>query len=136
MAGPPRPMGENARVDFADSPLEPELAARLRVAGRAPDGRALVTAVTQDAETGRVLMVAWMDGEALHRTLSTGVATYYSRSRREIWVKGATSGATQAVVSAELDCDGDAVLLRVVPAGPACHTGLTSCFDTLALEVR
>jgi phosphoribosyl-AMP cyclohydrolase len=78
-------------------------------------------------------MVAWMDAEALARTLATRVATYYSRSRQELWVKGATSGATQAVLGVELDCDGDAVLLRVRPAGPACHTGLESCFDTLEI---
>jgi phosphoribosyl-AMP cyclohydrolase len=122
-------------VEFTDSDLEPALAGRLRAAGHAPDGRPLVTAVAQDADTGRVLMVAWMDARALAQTLATRVATYYSRSRQELWVKGATSGNTQAVVSAALDCDGDAVLLRVRPAGPACHTGLTSCFDTLDLDL-
>jgi phosphoribosyl-AMP cyclohydrolase len=90
-----------------------------------------VTAVVQDADTGRVLMVAWMDGHALARTLATRQATFYSRSRQETWVKGLTSGSTQQVVGVELDCDGDAVLVQVRPAGPACHTGLTSCFDTL-----
>ena len=126
-------MGQNGPVDFADSDLDPDIAALLRAAGAAADGRPLVTAVAQDADSGRVLMVAWMDGEALHRTLTTGQATYYSRSRQEIWVKGATSGATQRVVGVELDCDGDAVLLRVQPEGPACHTGLVSCFDTRTL---
>jgi phosphoribosyl-AMP cyclohydrolase len=126
----------NGPVEFTDSDLDPALAVRLRPAGRAPDGRPLITAVAQDAESGRVLMVAWMDGEALARTLATGHATYYSRSRQELWVKGATSGHTQQVVEAALDCDGDAVLLRVRPAGPACHTGMTSCFDTLTLPVR
>lgn len=120
-------------MDFLDSGLDPDLATRLRPAGTAPDGRALVTAVAQDADTGRVLMVAWMDAEALARTLATRVATYYSRSRQELWVKGATSGATQQVLGVQLDCDGDAVLLRVRPAGPACHTGLASCFDTLEI---
>jgi phosphoribosyl-AMP cyclohydrolase len=120
-----------APVDFSDSMLDPELAARLKVAGRAPDGRALVTAVAQDADSGRVLMVAWMDGQALARTLDTRLATYYSRSRGGLWVKGETSGNVQRVVSVELDCDGDALLLRVRPDGPACHTGLDSCFDTL-----
>jgi phosphoribosyl-AMP cyclohydrolase len=124
-------VGQNDPVDFLDSELDPDLAGRLRPAGTAPDGRALVTAVAQDADTGRVLMVAWMDATALAQTLSTRVATYYSRSRQELWVKGATSGNTQQVLGVELDCDGDAVLLRVRPAGPACHTGLTSCFDTL-----
>jgi phosphoribosyl-AMP cyclohydrolase len=121
----------NVPVDFTDSDLDPDLAGRLRAAGHAPDGRALVTAVAQDADTGRVLMVAWMDAEALDRTLRSGVATYYSRSRQELWVKGATSGNRQHVVDVALDCDGDAVLVRVHPEGPACHTGLASCFDTL-----
>ena len=126
-------MGQNAPVDFLDSDLDPGLAARLRPAGSAPDGRPLVTAVAQDADTGRVLMVAWMDAQALAQTLATGMATYYSRSRQELWVKGATSGATQQVLGVQLDCDGDAVLLRVRPAGPACHSGLESCFDTLEI---
>jgi phosphoribosyl-AMP cyclohydrolase len=127
-------VGQNDPVDFLDSDLDPDLAGRLRPAGTAPDGRALVTAVAQDADTGRVLMVAWMDAQALAQTLATRVATYYSRSRQELWVKGATSGATQAVLGVQLDCDGDAVLLRVRPAGPACHTGLESCFDTLEIS--
>ncbi len=80
-------------------------------------------------------MLAWMDAAALAQTLRTGIATYYSRSRQELWVKGATSGNTQRVLGVELDCDGDAVLLRVIPAGPACHTGLESCFDTLELAL-
>ena len=118
-------------VDFTDSALDPALADRLKAAGHAPDGRPLITAVAQDADSGRVLMVAWMDGDALARTIDSRVATYYSRSRQEQWVKGATSGATQHVVSVALDCDGDAVLVRVRPDGPACHTGAVSCFDTL-----
>lgn len=120
-----------APVDFADSDLDPALSRRLRAAGTAADGRPLITAVAQDADSGRVLMVAWMDAEALARTLATGTATYYSRSRAQLWVKGETSGNTQRVVGVQLDCDGDALLLRVHPAGPACHTGLESCFDTL-----
>ena len=119
-----------APVEFTDPSLDPDLAARLHAAGRAPDGRPLVTAVAQDAESGRVLMVAWMDAAALGATLRTGLATYYSRSRQEQWVKGATSGHVQRVVDLAVDCDGDTVLLRVRPAGPACHTGLVSCFDT------
>ena len=118
-------------VDFTDGGLAPALAARLTPAASAPDGRPLITAIAQDADTGRVLMLAWMDGEALARTIDTRIATYYSRSRQEQWVKGATSGATQHVVSVALDCDGDAVLVRVRPDGPACHTGAVSCFDTL-----
>jgi phosphoribosyl-AMP cyclohydrolase len=123
-------VGQNGPVDFSDAGLDPALADSLRPAGQAPDGRALVTAVAQDVDTGRVLMVAWMDGEALAATLRTRLATYYSRSREQLWVKGATSGNVQHVVAVELDCDGDAVLLRVRPEGPACHTGLTSCFDS------
>lgn len=124
-------VGQNRGVDFDDAGLDPDLAGRLRPASRAPDGRALVTAVAQDADTGRVLMVAWMDASALAHTLATRRATYYSRSRQQQWVKGETSGNTQEVIGVQLDCDGDALLLRVRPAGPACHTGLTSCFDTL-----
>lgn len=124
-------MGQNVAVDFSDVDLAPELASRLRASGTAPDGRPLVTAVAQDEDTGRVLMVAWMDAAALARTLRTKEATYYSRSREEQWVKGATSGNTQHVVRVELDCDGDALLVTVRAAGPACHTGLNSCFDTL-----
>ncbi len=126
-------VGQNVPVDFIDSELAPDLAGRLRPAGTAPDGRPLITAVAQDAATGRVLMVAWMDANALAQTLATRVATYYSRSRQELWVKGATSGNTQHVLGVQLDCDGDAVLLRVHPAGPACHSGLESCFDTLEI---
>jgi len=74
-------------------------------------------------------MLAWMDDEALHRTLSTGRATYWSRSRQEYWVKGATSGHHQYVRSVALDCDGDALLVTVVQIGPACHTGTHSCFS-------
>jgi phosphoribosyl-AMP cyclohydrolase len=74
-------------------------------------------------------MVGWMDDEALHRTLTTGRATYWSRSRQEYWRKGDTSGHIQLVRGVELDCDGDALLLRVEQVGPACHTGARSCFD-------
>jgi phosphoribosyl-AMP cyclohydrolase len=104
--------------------LDPAIAARLK-----RDDAGLVAAVVQEHDTGEVLMMAWMDDDALHRTLSTGMATFWSRSRQEHWVKGATSGNTQRVVDVRLDCDGDAVLLKVDPAGPACHTGAHSCFD-------
>ncbi len=124
-------MGQNGRVNFDESDLDPALARRLRPAGTAADGRPLITAVAQDADTHRVLMVAWMDAEALRRTLVTRRATYYSRSRQQLWVKGESSGHTQQVIGVQLDCDGDALLVRVRPAGPACHTGLTSCFDTV-----
>ncbi|MHA6511741.1 phosphoribosyl-AMP cyclohydrolase [Tessaracoccus sp. Z1128] len=90
----------------------------------------LVPAVAQDAETGEVLMLAWMDAEALRRTLTTGRATYWSRSRQEYWVKGETSGHTQEVVDVALDCDGDTLLLRVHQVGAACHTGNRTCFFT------
>jgi phosphoribosyl-AMP cyclohydrolase len=88
-----------------------------------------VSAIVQQRGTGEVLMVAWMDDEALHRTLTTGRATYWSRSREEYWVKGASSGHTQQVHEVRLDCDGDAVLLIVDQVGAACHTGARTCFD-------
>ena len=104
--------------------LDPTIAARLK---RNADG--LFTAVAQERGTGAVLMVAWMDDEALARTLETRQATYFSRSRGEHWVKGATSGHTQYVHSVRLDCDGDTVLLEVDQVGAACHTGEHTCFD-------
>jgi phosphoribosyl-ATP pyrophosphohydrolase/phosphoribosyl-AMP cyclohydrolase len=94
--------------------------------GRGPDG--LVPAIVQDAETGRVLMLAWTNEDALRRTRETGEAWFWSRSRGELWHKGETSGSTLAVEELRDDCDGDAVLMRVRPAGPACHTGSLSCF--------
>ncbi len=110
------------------SPLDPALAARLK---RTPDaaGRGLVAAVAQQHDTGEVLMLGWMDDEALHRTLTTGRATYWSRSRQEYWVKGETSGHHQRVVEVRLDCDGDTVLVKVDQVGAACHTGALTCFD-------
>ncbi|HET8641344.1 MAG TPA: phosphoribosyl-AMP cyclohydrolase [Pseudonocardiaceae bacterium] len=104
--------------------LATDIAARLR---RNADG--LVCAVAQQRGTGEVLMVAWMNDEALHRTLTTGRATYFSRSRGELWVKGETSGNVQHVHEVRLDCDGDAVLVIVDQTGPACHTGEHTCFD-------
>ncbi|HTO24643.1 MAG TPA: bifunctional phosphoribosyl-AMP cyclohydrolase/phosphoribosyl-ATP diphosphatase HisIE [Gaiellaceae bacterium] len=88
----------------------------------------LRAAIVQDATDGRVLMLAWMDDEALRRTRETGEAWFWSRSRQELWHKGETSGNTLAVEEIRDDCDGDAILLRVRPAGPACHTGSRSCF--------
>ena len=85
-------------------------------------------AVAQDAESGEVLMLAWMNRESLALTLETRRATYWSRSRRELWVKGLTSGHFQTVVEVRADCDADAILLRVEQTGPACHTGVRSCF--------
>ena len=85
-------------------------------------------AIVQDAEDGRVLMLAWMDDEALERTRQTGEAWFWSRSREQLWRKGETSGNVLYVDEIRDDCDGDALLLRVRPSGPACHTGSTSCF--------
>ena len=104
--------------------LDPKIADRLK---RNADG--LVCAVAQQRGTGEVLMVAWMNDEALALTLSTKRATYYSRSRDTLWVKGETSGHTQQVHEVRLDCDGDTLLLIVDQKGPACHTGTKTCFD-------
>ncbi|QGH69178.1 phosphoribosyl-AMP cyclohydrolase [Pseudactinotalea sp. HY158] len=105
-------------------PLDPEISQRLR-----RDAAGLVCAVIQDDETDAVLMVGWMDDEALHRTLTEGRVTFWSRSRGEYWRKGDTSGHVQWVRSAALDCDGDAVLVRVIQVGAACHTGARTCFE-------
>jgi len=107
-----------------DTGLDPAVAGRLK---RNADG--LVAAIVQQHDTHEVLMLGWMDDEALHRTLSTGRGTYWSRSRQEYWVKGETSGHTQRVVEVRLDCDGDTVLVKVDQTGPACHTGADTCFD-------
>jgi phosphoribosyl-ATP pyrophosphohydrolase/phosphoribosyl-AMP cyclohydrolase len=94
------------------------------------DGNGLVPVVAQDVATGDVLTLAYASREAVELTLASGEANYYSRSRSELWRKGATSGNTQRVVEVRLDCDGDALLYRVEPRGPACHTGEKSCFFT------
>ncbi|MTE13914.1 phosphoribosyl-AMP cyclohydrolase [Nocardia aurantiaca] len=107
------------------SSLDPAIAARLE---RNADG--LFAAIAQEKSTGDVLMMAWMDDEALARTLETRKGTYYSRSRQQYWVKGETSGHTQYVHEVRLDCDGDTVLLIVDQEGAACHTGTHTCFDT------
>ncbi|MDP9411549.1 MAG: bifunctional phosphoribosyl-AMP cyclohydrolase/phosphoribosyl-ATP diphosphatase HisIE [Actinomycetota bacterium] len=91
----------------------------------------LVPVVAQDAATGEVLTLAYANREAVEKTLSSGEAHYYSRSRAELWRKGATSGNTQRVVEVRVDCDGDALLYRVEPRGPACHTGERTCFFTV-----
>jgi len=106
------------------TPLDPDIAARLK---RTAEG--LVPAVVQQHDTGEVLMLGWMDDEALHRTLTTGRGTFWSRSRQEYWVKGETSGHRQHVVEVRLDCDGDTLLVKVDQEGPACHTGARTCFD-------
>jgi phosphoribosyl-AMP cyclohydrolase len=110
-------------VTSTPSLLDPDLAARLR-----RDDRGLVAAVVQDHATREVLMVGWMDDEALGRTLREGRVTFWSRSRQEYWRKGDTSGHTQHLRSLSVDCDGDALLLTVDQVGAACHTGARSCF--------
>lgn len=92
------------------------------------DERGLQPAVVQDADSGEVLMLAWVDEEAIRRTLETRTTWFWSRSRREYWNKGATSGNLQNVVEVRYDCDSDALLMLVRPDGPACHTGERSCF--------
>jgi phosphoribosyl-AMP cyclohydrolase len=106
------------------STLDPAIAERL---SRNESG--LLPAIVQQHDTGEVLMLAWMDDEALHRTLTTGRATYWSRSRQEYWVKGETSGNPQHVTEVRLDCDGDTLLVKVDQVGVACHTGARTCFD-------
>ena len=120
-ATPPEP------VEGAEA-LDPEIAALLK-----RDTSGLITAVVQEEHSGDVLMVGWMDDLALHRTLTTGRSTFYSRSRREYWVKGETSGHRQWVREVRLDCDGDTVLIKVRQEGGACHTGDHSCFDARVL---
>lgn len=104
--------------------LDPALLERLK-----HDEAGLITAVVQDAADDRVLMVGWMDDEALRRTLTSGRVTYWSRSRSEYWRKGDTSGHVQFVRSVALDCDGDTLLVRVDQVGAACHRGTDTCFD-------
>jgi phosphoribosyl-AMP cyclohydrolase len=108
----------------SQSVLAADVAVRLK---RDVDG--LVCAVVQQHDSGEVLMVGWMDDEALHRTLTSGRVTFWSRSRGEYWRKGDTSGHVQYVRTIALDCDGDALLVRVDQIGAACHTGARSCFD-------
>ncbi len=107
------------------SGLDPAVARRLK-----RDATGLVPAVVQQHDTGEVLMVGWMDDEALHRTLTTRRTTFYSRSRQRYWMKGETSGHRQWVREVRLDCDGDTLLVRVEQEGPACHTGAPTCFDS------
>jgi phosphoribosyl-AMP cyclohydrolase len=92
------------------------------------NAQGLIPAVVQDTASGQVLMVAWMNAESLRLTQETGETHFWSRSRNELWHKGATSGNTQTVVEIRVDCDADVLLVRVNPAGPACHTGAVSCF--------
>jgi phosphoribosyl-AMP cyclohydrolase len=109
--------------------LDPQVAALLK------DSSLLIPAIVQDSTSKEVLMLAYMNPESLQMTLSTGKATYWSRSRNELWIKGATSGHYQQVQSISLDCDGDALLLEVIQTGVACHTGERTCFHT-PLELR
>jgi len=104
--------------------LDPQIAARLK---RTADG--LVPAVAQQYDSGEVLMLGWMNDESLARTIATGRATYWSRSRQEFWAKGDTSGHVQHVKEIRLDCDGDTLLIKVDQVGAACHTGDRTCFD-------
>jgi len=104
--------------------LDPTLSARLK-----RDDAGLVAAVVQQHDTGEVLMVGWMDDEALRRTLTEGRVTFWSRSRKEYWRKGDTSGHAQYVKAASIDCDGDALLVQVDQVGAACHTGTRTCFE-------
>ncbi len=120
MPGPSDPTLEPA----VGTALAPAVAARLK---RDADG--LVCAVVQEHGTREVLMVGWMDDEALHRTLTSGRVTFWSRSRQEYWRKGDTSGHVQHVRSVAIDCDGDAVLVEVHQVGAACHTGARTCFE-------
>ena len=117
------------RVGVGESALDPKISARLK---RNSDG--LIPAIAQQYDTGEVLMLGWMDDEALHRTLTTGRCTYWSRSRQEYWVKGETSGHAQRVKSVALDCDADVVLVKVDQVGAACHTGDRTCFDADRLD--
>ena len=96
----------------------------------------LVPAIVQSASDNRVLMLAWMNKESLLKTLEIGETVFFSRSRGELWHKGATSGNTQKVIAIEIDCDSDALLVKVSEAGPACHNGTKSCFDTDHFEVH
>jgi phosphoribosyl-AMP cyclohydrolase len=121
---------DDGAVPETPSPLDPALADRLK-----RDTAGLVAAIVQQHDTGEVLMLGWMDDEALRRTMTTGRVTFWSRSRGEYWRKGDTSGHVQHVRSVALDCDGDALLVRVDQVGAACHTGARTCFDADRLEV-
>jgi phosphoribosyl-AMP cyclohydrolase len=117
-------------VTQTSSGLSQDLAGRLK-----RDGQGLVPAVVQQYDSGEVLMVGWMDDEALHRTLATRRTTFWSRSRQDYWVKGETSGHRQSVKEVRLDCDGDTLLVKVDQLGPACHTGDRTCFDAAVLPL-
>ena len=118
--------------EFSTAPSDSELAA---IVGRATfDGNGLLPAIIQQHDTGEVLMMGWMNAEALRRTLTEGRVTFWSRSRQEYWRKGDTSGHAQFVRGAALDCDADTLLVQVEQIGAACHTGAHSCFDVDPLK--
>ncbi len=123
--------GENGRVtEPATTDLDPQIAALLK-----RNEAGLVPAIIQQQTTGEVLMLGWMDDHALHRTLTEGRTTFWSRSRQTYWVKGEQSGNAQWVRQVRLDCDGDTLLVTVDAEGPACHTGDRTCFDARPLTV-
>lgn len=99
------------------------------------DKHAMIPAIVQNVDTGRVLMLAYMNREAFEKTVETGFCHFWSRSRNELWKKGSTSGNVLSVVSLELDCDSDSILVSAKPEGPSCHTGSESCFDSHHVEV-
>lgn len=107
----------------------------LQIGDLAFDANGLIPTIIQDSLSGRVIMFAWMNQESLGLSIQTGETVFYSRSRKELWHKGVTSGNVQRIVSIEVDCDSDALLVRVQPQGPACHTGAVSCFDSGLLGV-
>ena len=119
-----------SEVSPPESDLDPKIAARLK-----RNNAGLVPAIVQDVDTLEVLMLGWMNDQALHMTLTTGRAWYWSRSRADYWRKGDTSGHTQHVVAVALDCDQDALLVTVRQHGPACHTGTRTCFTDRQLTV-
>ncbi len=126
-----RPIGKNGSVTdapTAEETLAPDIAALLK-----RDAAGLVPAIIQEESSGAVLMLGWMDDVALHRTLTTGRTTFFSRSRNAYWTKGETSGHRQWVREVRLDCDGDTLLVTVVQEGAACHTGDRTCFDARPL---
>ena len=129
MSSQPEP--QNVSLDGAGSEALPSAVADLLKR----DAAGLVAAIIQQHDTSEVLMLGWMDDEALRRTLSSGRVTFYSRSRQEYWRKGDTSGHVQWVKSVALDCDGDAVLIQVDQVGAACHTGTRTCFDGRSVDV-
>jgi phosphoribosyl-AMP cyclohydrolase len=124
------PSSDAGQSLLSGSPLPAGIASALK-----RDGAGLVAAIVQQFDTNEVLMLGWMDDEALNRTMTTGRVTFYSRSRQEYWRKGDTSGHVQWVKSVALDCDGDALLVRVDQVGAACHTGTRTCFDGRAFDV-